>query len=221
MRLRVHRRDAARRPCARELHRPPRRGGDASGDVEDDRSGARGPHRFAHGAPGGGRHRHRAVRWGALYSRVSRGLGGRGAATHPARARGLSAEGRGHGADPPAAWDSMKTLLIAVRAALYATGFVLVWGWLALSVRRFDPEIGGALPALTRPLRVVLMIVGAAVAISCVAVFVARGRGTPAPVYPPPGIVAQGPYKDVRNPLYRGGPGLIAGVGPYPRSPAL
>ena len=41
----------------------------------------------------------------------------------------------------------MKTLLIAVRAALYASGFVLLWGWVALSVRRFDPEIGGVLPA--------------------------------------------------------------------------
>src|SRR2546428_13897636 len=182
MRLRVHRRDAARRPCARELHRPPRRGGDASGDVEDDRSGARGPHRFAHGAPGGGRHGHRAVRRGALHSRVSRGLGRRGAATHPARARGLSAEGRGHGADPPAAWDSMKTLLIPLRAALYATGFVLVWGWLALSVRRFDPEIGGALPAWTRPLGVVLMIVGAAGALPRRGGFLARGRGPAAAV---------------------------------------
>src|SRR2546426_6555386 len=27
--------------------------------------------------------------------------------------------------------------------SLYATGFVLLWGWVALSVRRFDPEIGG------------------------------------------------------------------------------
>ena len=115
----------------------------------------------------------------------------------------------------------MKTLLIAVRAALYASGFVLLWGWVALSVRRFDPEIGGVLPAWTRPLGVVLMIVGAAVAISCVVVFVARGRGTPAPFDPPREFVAQGPYRYVRNPMYVGGLGVIAGFGLYQRSLAI
>ncbi len=43
----------------------------------------------------------------------------------------------------------MKTLLIVVRAAVYGTGFVPLWGWVALSRRRLDPEIGGVLPAWT------------------------------------------------------------------------
>lgn len=112
----------------------------------------------------------------------------------------------------------MKTLLIAVRAAVYGTGFVLLWGWVALSVRRFDPEIGGVLPGWIRPLGIVLMVVGAAVAVSCVAVFVARGRGTPAPFDPPRAFVARGPYKYVRNPMYVGGLGVLAGFGLYQRS---
>src|SRR5712691_6320778 len=222
MRLRAHRRDAFHRGCARELHRPRRSGGDAGGDVEDDRSGARGPQRFAHGVTGCGGHGDRAVRRGALHPRAPRPRERRGAAPHPGSARGLRGEGRGHGADPPAgAWDSMKTLLIAVRAAVYGTGFVLLWGWVALSVRRFDPEIGGVLPAWTRPLGIVLMVVGAAVAVSCVAVFVARGRGTPAPFDPPREFVALGPYKYVRNPMYVGGLGVLAGFGLYQRSPAI
>ena len=65
------------------------------------------------------------------------------------------------------------------------------------------------------------MIVGAAVAISCVAVFVARGRGTPAPFDPPREFVAQGPYRYVRNPMYVGGLGVIAGFGLYQRSLAI
>jgi len=115
----------------------------------------------------------------------------------------------------------MKTLLIAVRAAVYGTGFVLLWGWVALSVRRFDPEIGGVLPAWTRPLGIVLMVVGAALAVSCVAVFVMRGRGTPAPFDPPREFVAQGPYQYVRNPMYVGGLGVLAGFGLYQRSLAI
>src|SRR2546425_2052586 len=202
MRLGVPRRDAARPWGARELHRPPRRGGDASGDVEDDRSGARGPHRFAHGAAGCGRHGHRDVRRSAVHPRVHRRRERAGAATHPGAARGVRGEGRGHGADPPAgALGSVKTLLIAARAAVYGTSFVLLWGWVALSVRRFDPEIGGVLPAWPRQLGIVLMVVGAAVALLCVAGFLARGWGAPGPLDPPPGVVAPGPHQCLRNPL--------------------
>src|SRR3989442_5226985 len=81
--------------------------------------------------------------------------------------------------------------------------------------------MGGPLPAWPQPVGVVLMIVGVAVASSCVAVSGARGRGTPAPFDPPREFVAQGPYKYVRNPMYVGGLGVLAGFGLYQRSLAI
>ena len=43
----------------------------------------------------------------------------------------------------------MKTLVLTVRAVLYASGFFLFWGWLDFAARRFDPRLGGALPEWT------------------------------------------------------------------------
>src|SRR5260370_42333207 len=100
----------------------------------------------------------------------------------------------------------MKTLFIALRAAIFATGFVLLWGWVALGVHhRYDPTLGSALPGWTRALGIAVMLAGGTVALACVATFVVRGEGTPAPMDPPRKFVAVGPYKFVRNPMYIGG----------------
>jgi protein-S-isoprenylcysteine O-methyltransferase Ste14 len=45
---------------------------------------------------------------------------------------------------------------------------------------------------------------GACVSLWCVKDFVVRGRGTPAPFYPPTRLVLLGPYRYVRNPMYVG-----------------
>ncbi len=96
----------------------------------------------------------------------------------------------------------MAALFRGLRALVYMTGFLLLWGWLALGARKFDPRIGISLPLLFRPLGVVLMIVGGGLALTCVGFFVLRGRGTPAPFDPPKDFVGVGPYKYVRNPMY-------------------
>lgn len=53
---------------------------------------------------------------------------------------------------------------------------------------------------------------GAALALTCIFTFVFVGRGTPAPFDPPRGLVVQGPYRLVRNPMYLGAVLALAGA---------
>jgi protein-S-isoprenylcysteine O-methyltransferase Ste14 len=115
----------------------------------------------------------------------------------------------------------MKSPLVAVKALVFASGFLLVWGWVALEFRRLDPLLGGRFGAWAIWPGVILMIAGGALGIACVVDFVVRGSGTPAPFDPPKKFVAAGPYRRVRNPMYIGGIGLLAGFGLYHRSPAI
>jgi protein-S-isoprenylcysteine O-methyltransferase Ste14 len=100
---------------------------------------------------------------------------------------------------------------IAVRGVVAATAFVLLWLWLASLVRRYDPLLGVGVPGWMRPIGGALLAAGAALAMSCVALFVTRGRGTPAPFDPPRVFVASGPYRYLRNPMYAGA--ILALVG--------
>lgn len=109
----------------------------------------------------------------------------------------------------------MKTLFITLRALVYMTGFVLFWGWIALSVREFDRSFGASLPAWTETLGIIFMPVGGILALACAGVFIARGRGTPAPFDAPKEFVAVGPYKYARNPMYVGALVLLIGFGLY------
>lgn len=115
----------------------------------------------------------------------------------------------------------MRHRFLALRAALYASGFVLLWTWLALWVRRFDDRLGGPLPAWLAPIGVVLALAGGALALWCIVTFVAVGDGTPAPFDAPRRFVAVGPYQWVRNPMYVGGVELLGGAGVAVRSPAI
>jgi protein-S-isoprenylcysteine O-methyltransferase Ste14 len=61
---------------------------------------------------------------------------------------------------------------------------------------------------------------GAAGIVMCVALFVARGRGTPAIFDAPRRFVAVGPYGYLRNPMYLSAVVSFVGVGLYLRSVA-
>jgi protein-S-isoprenylcysteine O-methyltransferase Ste14 len=115
----------------------------------------------------------------------------------------------------------MQTLFAALRSAVYATGFLLFWGWIAWNVRRFDGSLGVSLPGWLAVPGIVLLAVGAVLALACVASFVVRGRGTPAPFDAPREFVALGPYRYVRNPMYIGGATMLAGYGLYVHSPSV
>lgn len=115
----------------------------------------------------------------------------------------------------------MRTLAAAFRSLLYATGFILFFGWIALRLRSYDHNFGFTFPRGVLRIGVILMSAGAALAILCIAAFVIRGPGTPALFDPPRQFVAAGPYRYVRNPMYIGGFFLLLGLALYLRSPAI
>ena len=115
----------------------------------------------------------------------------------------------------------MKTLFVALRSVVYASGFLFLWGWAAVSIRRFDPALGLTLPAWLKVPGIILMAFGAVVGLACVASFITRGRGTPAPFDAPREFVAAGPYRFCRNPMYVGGAAMLGGFGLYARSPSV
>ncbi len=94
-----------------------------------------------------------------------------------------------------------------------ATLFVTLWIWLASLVTRFDPLFSAVPPDGLRPIGWVIGVAGGAIGVTCVILFLTRGRGTPAPFDPPKVFVATGPYRYVRNPMYVGAVLALTGAG--------
>lgn len=108
-----------------------------------------------------------------------------------------------------------------LRGMIYSAAFVWLWTWLAISVRPLDAQLPVALPVWLRPLGFLLACMGALLAGTCIATFVTKGRGTPAPFDPPREFVASGPYRYVRNPMYVGAAAVILGTGLALSSPSI
>ncbi len=111
---------------------------------------------------------------------------------------------------------------VLIRALTYSTlfiGFLLVF--LPARVLAWS---GIVRPAGIGPAQVagaILVAVGAALALWCIATFIVKGRGTPAPFDPPRQLVVAGPYRMVRNPMYLGAALALAGAALFYRSWAL
>jgi protein-S-isoprenylcysteine O-methyltransferase Ste14 len=112
-------------------------------------------------------------------------------------------------------------MFVAARGVIYSAGFVFLWAWLAVSIRPYDALLPFIIPTWLQPVGLVISILGAFVAVWCIATFVTKGRGTPAPFDPPMEFVAVGPYRYLRNPMYLGGLCVIAGAGLVLTSPAI
>ncbi len=50
----------------------------------------------------------------------------------------------------------------------------------------------------------VLLVIGGAVAVWCIILFLTIGKGTPIPLFPPKRFIVRGPYKYTRNPMALG-----------------
>ena len=109
----------------------------------------------------------------------------------------------------------MKLFFIIFRSIIYVPLFIMSFGWIALNVRVFDRQIGVILPLWARSIGIIFLTVGGTLVLICVAIFIIRGKGTPAVFDPPTKFVATGPYAYVRNPMYIGGFILLAGFGLY------
>ena len=114
----------------------------------------------------------------------------------------------------------MEALFSFLRSLVYVPAFILFFGWIALRVRVYDKDIG-LLPEWMLIPGIVLMIIGAALCLICVGVFIIKGKGTPAVFDPPVEFVAIGPYKYVRNPMYIGAFTLLIGFGLFHHSIAI
>ena len=108
-----------------------------------------------------------------------------------------------------------------MRAFIYTGLFVWLWGYVALTLRPYDRRLGGALGAWAPPLGWAVVASGAALAASCIWTFIRRGQGTPAPFDAPRQVVAAGPYRFVRNPMYLGGFLTLVGFGLIEQSTAI
>ena len=108
---------------------------------------------------------------------------------------------------------------LLVRAVTYATLFVgLILVLLPAQLLSRYGVTSSPGDGLRQAAGVVVALVGAALALSCVLTFALVGRGTPAPFDPPRRLVVRGPYRIVRNPMYVGADLALAGAALFYRS---
>ena len=110
-------------------------------------------------------------------------------------------------------------MFVLARALTYATLFIgLVLFFLPSRLLSWS---GVTRPTTTGAAQIAGMALaagGTAVALSCILTFALAGKGTPAPWDPPRRLVARGPYRFVRNPMYIGAGVALAGASLFYRS---
>lgn len=94
---------------------------------------------------------------------------------------------------------------------VYAPARILAWTGMA------KPAVMG----MSQALGILFGAVGSLIALWCIFSFAAEGKGTPAPFDPPRRLVAVGPYRYVRNPMYIGAGLALAGAALFYQSWSL
>ena len=97
----------------------------------------------------------------------------------------------------------MQLIFRILRSLIYIPLFIWLFGWLVLRAGIYDKHFP-ALPGWSLAAGIILMIVGLALVLYCIAVFIVNGKGTPAVFDAPTPFVATGAYTFVRNPMYIG-----------------
>jgi protein-S-isoprenylcysteine O-methyltransferase Ste14 len=114
----------------------------------------------------------------------------------------------------------LAAIFTALRSLIFASSFVVLWTWVALTLdRRFPAPVD--LPRWLKIPGALLIVGGGVLALSCIALFVVKGKGTPAPFDAPRQFVAVGPYRYVRNPMYLGAFAVILGFGLWMNSATI
>jgi protein-S-isoprenylcysteine O-methyltransferase Ste14 len=113
-------------------------------------------------------------------------------------------------------------MFVLVRAATYSTLFI---GLLLIALPdRILSATGVSQPPAIGAAQITGILVGvsgALLALSCIVTFVFVGKGTPAPFDPPRRLVATGPYRLLRNPMYLGAGLALGGAALFYRSVPL
>src|SRR5882672_5435690 len=114
------------------------------------------------------------------------------------------------------------SMFVLARASAYSALFIgLLLVFLPARVLSWT---GVVRPAVLGPIEfagIIVALGGAVVALWCIFTFVFIGKGTPAPFDPPRKLVASGPYRLVRNPMYLGASLALCGAAIFYHSLAL
>ena len=104
-------------------------------------------------------------------------------------------------------------MTVLVRATTYATLFIgLVLVFLPAQVLFGSGATRPTSFGVTQLAGMLVAAAGATIAVWCILAFALVGHGTPAPFDPPRRLVARGPYRYVRNPMYLGAGLALAGA---------
>src|SRR5262245_26991254 len=117
--------------------------------------------------------------------------------------------------------DQVSTIRAISKALFFAALFLFGWAWMAVMASTLDRWLRIELPGFLRVAGLVVSSLALLLILACMVLFALVGLGTPAFINPPTQLVAAGPYKFVRNPMYIGDLLLMIGFGLVGRSPSV
>lgn len=113
-------------------------------------------------------------------------------------------------------------MFVLMRALTYAAVFVgLFLVFMPASILSRTGVTMPESPGVPQVAGMFIAAAGAILVVWCVLGFALIGRGTPAPFDPPRRLVARGPYRFMRNPMYLGAALVLGGAALYFTSLAL